>query len=342
MQVVKMEKILIVGPAWVGDMVMAQSLFKVLKEQHPEVPIDVIAPAWSRGLLERMPEVNASWVLPFQHGEFKPIERYKLGKSLRSQGYTQVILLPNSFKSVLVPLWAKIPLRTGWRGEWPRSLLLNDARRLDKAQLPLMIQRFIALGLAEGASLPTDLPRPALNISPLTRNAALEKHQLSLPKRLLVLAPGAEFGPSKRWPAQYYADVANAKIKQGWGVWLFGSPKDSPIAQEICAATNGQAIDLTGKTSLAEAIDLMSLATVVVTNDSGLMHIAAAVGRPIVAVYGSTSPAFTPPLADQVEILSLNLSCSPCFERVCPLGHWRCMRDLQPQQVLRSIDILIG
>lgn len=341
-QLNKVSRILIVGPAWVGDMVMAQSLFKILKQQNPKVTIDVLAPTWSHGLLERMPEVNRSWVLPFQHGELNLRQRYRLAKSLRAENYQQVIVLPNSFKSALVPFWTQIPLRTGWRGEWPRFLFLNDARSLDKTRLPLMVQRFAALGLAPEAALPESLPWPSLVISPTTLAAALTKYQLTRPTRLLVLAPGAEFGPSKRWPVRHYAAVANAKIVEGWEVWIFGSAKDQVIAQEISELTQGRALDLTGKTSLAEAVDLMSLATVVVTNDSGLMHIAAAVGSPLVAIYGSTSPQFTPPLSERVAILSLQLPCSPCFQRVCPLQHNNCMQDLQPQQVLRSVAELVG
>jgi len=335
-------KILIVGPAWVGDMVMAQVLFMLIKQQNPAAILDVLAPVWTQGLLERMPEVSNTWILPFKHGELKLAERYALGKKLSQQNYAQVIILPNSLKSALVPFWSKIPVRTAWSGEWPRRYLLNDVRTLDKTKLPLMIQRFAALGLSAHAKLPEKLPLPALKISAETLAATLKKYTLSPTKKLLALAPGAEFGPSKRWPAKYYAEVANAKIAQGWDVWLFGSPNDQTIAAEIMALTENRAIDLVGQTSLAEAVDLLSLATAVVSNDSGLMHIAAAVGRPLIAIYGSTSTRFTPPLSDQVIILSLGLECSPCFKRECPLGHWRCMRDLQPGQVLESLDKLMN
>lgn len=335
------KKILIVGPAWVGDMVMAQSLFEVLKQQNPEILIDILAPVWSQGLLERMPQVHRSWVLPFQHGELKLYPRYRLAKSLLANEYQQVILLPNSFKSALIPFWSNIPIRTGWRGEWPRFLLLNDARFLDKTKLPLMVQRFVALGLPSGTALPQKLPRPSLQISQSQQALALDKYQLVRPTRLLAMAPGAEFGSSKRWPAEYYAAVANAKISQGWEVWLFGSSKDKPVAEEICHLTQNKVMDLTGKTTLTEAIDLLAFATVVLTNDSGLMHIAAAVNRPLVALYGPTSTQFTPPLSDSATILSLNLSCSPCFQRTCPLGHWRCMKDLLPDQVIQTLDAFL-
>src|SRR5262249_26469624 len=150
-------------------------------------------PPWSRGLLARMPEVNQAWDLPFQHGELGLQRRYQLGKQLRLQGYKQVIILPNSLKSALVPFWAKIPLRTAWQGELPRRFLLNDARRLDKTQLPLMIQRFAALAFPPTAPLPQVLPWPKLQISAASLMSALTKHQLQQPERLLILAPGAEF-----------------------------------------------------------------------------------------------------------------------------------------------------
>lgn len=332
-------KILIVGPAWVGDMVMSQVLFILLKQQNPDVIIDVLAPAWSEALLMRMPQVHSSLISPFGHGELRLKERYLLGKKLRAYEYDQVIILPNSLKSALTPFYAKIPQRTGWQGEWPRFLFFNDARKLDKAKLPLMIQRFAALAFSSQAKLPEKLPYPHLIVSQDALNAALGKYGIDNPTApLLILAPGAEFGPSKRWPARYFAEVAKVKLDQGWDVWLFGSPKDASIAAEIQEHIKHRAVDFVGKTSLAEAVDLMSLGNVVLSNDSGLMHIAAALNLPLIAVYGSTSPKFTPPLGDKVEILNLNLPCSPCFKRECPLKHWRCMLDLTPALVIPKLD----
>ncbi|HVV68136.1 MAG TPA: lipopolysaccharide heptosyltransferase II [Gammaproteobacteria bacterium] len=337
----KNKKILVVAPAWVGDMVMTQTLFQVIKQQHPDAIIDVLAPAWTQGLLERMPEVHQSFISAFKHGELRLWQRLQLARQLRSNHYSQVIILPNSFKSALIPFFSAIPQRTAWRGEWPRFCLVNDARTLDEQHLPLMVQRFAALGLPKNACLPDPLPMPLLNISSEKLNAALQKLQLPLPKRpLLALAPGAEFGPSKRWPASHFAEVAKAKLAQNWDVWLFGSGNDSAITQEIYKLTDGKVVDLTGKTTLAEAVDLLSLATAVISNDSGLMHIAAALKKPLVAIYGSTSPKFTPPLSDKVVIVSLDLSCSPCFQRVCPLGHWRCMLDLKPEEILAGLERL--
>lgn len=336
------KKILIVGPSWVGDMVMAQSLFKLIKQKSPGTQIDVLAPPWTHGLLNRMPEVTQALISPFRHGQLALRKRYVFARKLRDLSYDQAIILPNSFKSALIPYWANIPERTAWQGEWPRRFLLNDVRKLNKHKFPLMTQRFMALGLLLHEALPDTYLRPALSVSSDALVETLEKYNLSVPERpMLALAPGAEFGPSKRWPPHYYAEVATAKIQEGWDVWLFGSPKDASIADQIIMEASGHLVNLVGKTSLEESIDLLSLATAVVSNDSGLMHIAAALDKPMVAVYGSTSTAFTPPLSDKVEVLAKKLACAPCFKRVCPLGHWRCMLDLKPIEVLNSLHHVV-
>ncbi len=331
------QRILIVGPAWIGDMVMAQSLFKLIKQQHPDALIDVLAPAWTFSIVSRMPEVNQAISMPAGHGEFKLVERYRLAKSLRQQRYGQAIVLPNSFKSALIPWLACIPTRTGWRGEC-RYGLLNDIRVLDKARYSLMIEQFMALGLPANAPLLKPYPYPALQISADSQAAVLAKFKLQQPGRpVLGISPGAAFGPSKRWPETYFAEVAKQKIADGWDVWLFGAAADQPLIDVIMQAAQNRCVSFAGRTELAETIDLVSLTSGVVTNDSGLMHIAAALNKPLVAIYGSTSPDFTPPLSAQAHILKLNLECQPCFERDCPLKHHRCMRDLLPAQVLAAM-----
>jgi len=336
--------ILIIGPSWVGDMVMAQTLFQCLKLQHPECAIDVLAPEWSRPILERMPEVRQALSFPLGHGALELGTRRRIGKSLAGQ-YDQAIVLPNSLKSALVPFFAGIPKRTGWRGEL-RFGLLNDVRTLDKARYPLMIERFMALAYAPGTALTQPYPRPALRIEPASRDAALAKFGLELDRPVLALCPGAEFGESKRWPAEHYAEVAEALIRLGWQVWLFGSKKDHPVGESIrerlIPGFREESVNLSGETSLAEAIDLLSCAKAVVSNDSGLMHVAAALARPLVAVYGSTSPGFTPPLAEQVEVVRLGIECSPCFERTCRFGHYNCLRLLEPPAVIAALRQLPG
>lgn len=333
-------KYLIVGPSWVGDMVMAQTLFIALKQQHPDAIIDVLAPAWSLPIIERMPQVRRGIDMPLGHGKVELKARYRLGKSLRQEGYTHAIVLPNSFKSSLVPFWANIQHRIGWRGEM-RYGLLNDLRKLDKSKYPLMVERFVALAYPDGATLPKPLPIPALQVNGNNVITVLHRYNLNTDRPVLALCPGAEFGPSKQWPADYYADVAGTLVEQGWQVWLFGSEKDktvcSHIKHRLPDSLQHHCHNLAGATSLADAIDVLSHASAVVSNDSGLMHIAAALNRPLVAVYGSTSPDHTPPMNENSETLSMKLECSPCFERECPLGHMNCMKLLSPAMVLAAI-----
>lgn len=330
-------KILIIGPSWVGDTVMAQCLFKVLKQTMPNVQIDVLAQKFLHPLLKRMPEVNQVIDLNLKHKELGLIRRYKLAKSLIEKNYSQTIVLPNSIKSALIPFFARIPLRTGWRGEL-RYGLLNDLRILDKQHYPLMIERFMALGLPNDADLPEEYPLPKLHIDKELAASTIKKFDLSLnPKPILALCPGAEFGRAKRWPAEYFAHIAKEKLKDNWQIWLFGGKKDEDIGREIQNQTHDHCVNLIGKTDLAEAIDLLSFADCVVTNDSGLMHVAAALDLKIIAIYGSTSPKFTPPLSKKVKILQTELPCAPCFKRTCTLGHYKCLQEITPEKVLKVL-----
>ncbi|MCL5261456.1 MAG: lipopolysaccharide heptosyltransferase II [Gammaproteobacteria bacterium] len=329
------EKILIVAPAWVGDLVMAQALFKILKLRNPDVIIHVLALTHMRPLLLRMPEIDQVIIFPFQHGELSLFKRYSFGKKLRNKGYTEAIILPNSFKSALIPFWARIPKRTGWLGEM-RYGLLNNIKKSPHL-FERMVERFAVLGSDAGARLPESL-WPELTVKTSTLTETLQKFDLTKQEKpVLALCPGAEYGPAKRWPAEYFAAVAKTKLQLGWQVWIFGGVKDQLIAKKIQELTKNNCIDFCGKTDLGEAADLLSLAQVVVTNDTGLMHVAAALKRRIIAIYGSSSPKFTPPLAADVTILSINLPCSPCFKRACPYGHTKCLYGIMPREVIEQI-----
>ena len=337
------EKVLIVGPSWVGDMVMSQALYIFLQQSRPGVSIDVLAPAWSEPLLQRMPEVNAALTKPIGHGELALGRRRRLGRELRSCAYDQAIILPNSIKAALVPFLARIPRRTGWRGEL-RYGLLNDLRRLDSQALPLMVQRFVALGQDADAPLPASLPTPSLTVRPEAARVCGEGFGLAAEQPLLALCPGAEFGAAKRWPAEYFATLATNYLQQGWQVALFGSERDAVVTAAIAAALagRGSCYDLAGRTTLSQAIDLLSLADAVVSNDSGLMHIAAALQRPTMVIYGPTSPDFTPPLSVKAAMQVSDLECAPCFQRECPLQHHRCMREALPEEVTAKLADLIA
>ena len=319
-------------------MVLAQSLLKAL-DAEAGTAIDVLAPAWSLPLLARMPQVSRAIEAPFMRGNLQLGRRYRMGKQLSAQGYDQSIVLPNSWKSALIPYWSGIPRRTGYIGE-QRWGLLNDIRKLDKTRLPMTVQRFVALAANDSESgVDIHTLYPELVSTAATRTATVQELGLSTDQTpVLALCPGAEYGPAKRWPADYYAQVAQAKLKQDWRVWLVGSANDSEIAGDINQLCDDRCIDLTGKSSLDQAIDLLAMATAVVSNDSGLMHIAAALKRPLVALFGSTDPSHTPPLGGHCEILYAGLSCSPCFQRECPLQHLNCLRQLTPDRVLAAVD----
>ncbi|MFK8052288.1 MAG: lipopolysaccharide heptosyltransferase II [Woeseiaceae bacterium] len=330
--------VLVVGPSWVGDMVMAQSLFRRLKQQDPDQAIDVVAPAWSLPVLARMPEVRTGVALDVAHGEFGFGKRRRLGHELRKNGYARAIVLPRSAKAALVPWHANIPIRTGFRGEL-RFGLINDVRPFDKAVLNQTVKRFVALGLATADAMPMTLPRPKLTIDPVAQAAALRRLNIDQAKPLVGLLPGAEYGPAKCWPLPHFASLASLLAKQGFQVGVFGGPKDHAGGEQIVAMSNGDAVNYCGETALAEVIDVLAACEHVVTNDSGLMHVAAAVDTSIVALYGSTSPDFTPPLTTRATIMNLALDCSPCFKRECPLGHLNCLNGIVPTAVLSALNV---
>jgi len=331
------KRYLIIAPAWVGDMIMAQTLFITLKQRDPDCVIDVVAPKSTAALLNFMPQINEVINLSLGHGQFEFKARRQMGLSLRDKGYTQAIVMTNSWKSALIPWFANVPKRTGWRGEF-RYYLLNDVRLLDKSKYPLMIEQFIALAYSPKIMLPQPLPKPSLSVSTEAKLRVMSQFQLDIEKPILALCPGAEYGPAKQWPAQYYAEVAKAKHAEGWQVWIFGSPKDKAVAEDIQHLSGNICVNLAGQTNLAEAVDLIACADTVVTNDSGLMHVASALDKNVIAIYGSSSPKFTPPLSHHAKILSLNLSCSPCFKRECPLGHLNCLKQLTPDRVLKEFN----
>lgn len=285
-------------------------------------------------MLAAMPQVRDAIEMPLQHGELALATRYRLGKQLRAKQYDWAIVLPRSLKAALVPFWAKIPVRTGYKGEM-RYGLLNDIRPLDKSVLTMTVQRFVTLGLPQNAALPPAIEPPRLQVSAAECAAVRQQFLGNTAQRVLALCPGAEYGGAKRWPAEYFAAVAQHWIAQGGQVILLGSGKDAPVTAQITSSVNNPAcVDLAGKTSLQEVMALLAVADQVVSNDSGLMHVAAAVNTPVIALYGSSDPTYTPPLNNSARILSLGLECSPCFKRECPLQHLDCLRKLEPQQVI--------
>jgi heptosyltransferase-2 len=328
---------------------MAEPLFARLCARHPGLQLDALAPRWVAPVLQRMDDIGDIIDNPFGHGQLNLKARWRLARELAARRYEAAWILPNSLKSALIPFMAGIPQRIGFTGE-ARYGLINVRHRLDKTALPLMIERFMQLAEAPGAPLPRPIAQPRLRSTAADQARTLAELGIERPLSanpspaggegrtgIVAFCPGAEYGPAKRWPVAHFAALARALAKQGRAVWLFGSAKDHEIAEEICRLAPGCCRNLCGVTTLGQAVDLLALAEIVVCNDSGLMHVAAALERPIVALYGSSSPGFTPPLSDQADILSLQLDCSPCFERQCPLGHFDCLTKLSPQQVLATV-----
>ena len=325
-------KILVVAPSWIGDTILAQPLLTLLKRQHPAARIEVLAADWAAPLLARMAEVGAVISSPFAHGEFSFSARYALGRRLASADFSHAYVLPNSWKSALVPFFAGIPQRIGYQGE-ARYGLLTERHRLDAATRPQLVQRYAELA----GPLPDELPRPALRSTPAQQWAV--RRALGLPENVapVILCPGAEYGPAKRWPTWHFATLARYIASPENPVWILGSAHDVALGEQIVQASGGVAINLCGQTTLDQAIDLIATAHAVVTNDSGLMHVAAALDRPLVALYGSSSPSYTPPLSPTAHIVWQQLPCSPCFKRECPLGHLDCLNGLKPETVLKLL-----
>ena len=329
---------LIVGPSWVGDMVMTQSLLIALKKNHPESPLDVLSPGWSLPVIRRMPQVRRPLEMPLGHGEFRWRDCYRLGKQLRKERYVQAYVLPRSFKSALVPFHANIPVRTGYRGEF-RFGLINDIRKADRAASQTTVERFVALAADDGHV--AQIQPPVLAVDSGNQERLIAELELNPYGKIVALLPGAEYGPAKCWPLDYYRSLASELVSQDIAVWVLGSRTDH-AAGEAIAADLDAVRNLCGRTRLEDAIDLLSLSSAAVSNDSGLMHVAAAVGIPLVAIYGSSSPEKTPPLSEKAQTIYLGLECSPCYARECPLVHLNCLKNIRPEQVLSALSTALA
>lgn len=310
-----MRRILVIAPNWIGDALMAQPLLARLKQSGAAV--DVLAPEWVAPVVRRMPEVEKVIAAPLRHGPLQLASRWRLGRSLEPRGYEAAYVLPNSWKSALVPFFARIPKRIGYVGEM-RYGLLNSLHRKEESS---MVRHYARL--AGGPDTPLGSPQLSVREEEIRETC----RRYGIEGEYTVLCPGAEYGPAKRWP--YFRELAQ---RLGAQVVVLGSAKDAQAGSGVAG------LNLIGKTSLDEAIRLIAGAAWVVSNDSGLMHVAAALARPQVALFGSSSPEHTPPASPRARVLWLRLECSPCFERECPLGHFRCMKEITVEQVLAAMD----
>ncbi len=326
---------LIIAPQWIGDAVMTEPLLRRLHARGER--LTVAALPWVAPIYRTMPQVSEILELPFAHGGLQWRERRRIARQLQGRFETAYVL-PNSLKSALVPLWAGIPRRVGYLGEVRVGLLTHRLKNPPKAKRPPMVAVYSALSGETGI----EHDRPRLQQSQAAQEAVLAEQGLAA-RGYIVFAPGAEYGPAKRWPARHFAALA-ARLDAP--VVLLGSAKERALCEDIAAsAASARIRNLAGQTSLDQAIALIAGASVVVSNDSGLMHVAAGLGVPQVALFGSSSPEHTPPLNERAQVIWLKrqadyqppLDCAPCFERECPLGHTRCLTDLSPQWVLDAL-----
>ena len=337
-------KILVVAPSWVGDLVMAESLLITLKKLYPAAVIHVLAPAWCLDIVKRMPEAEKGILMPIGHGSFDLGGRIKLGRALAGEHYDEAYILPNSWKSALIPFFAGIKRRIGWKGEMRYGLI--NVMRKNKQDFPRLIARYSALAwprdkVAKQADLEFLLYPRLESRKPDT--ALLDRFGIRPGLKPLGLCPGAEFGPAKKWPPEYYAAVS-ARYLAAFPereAWIFGSARDRDTGEDIRRQVPEELRErvrvLAGMTTLEEAIDLLAACALVLSNDSGLMHVAAATGVRLAAVFGSTSARYTPPSDDSALIIESEVSCHPCFKRVCPKGSTECLLKLVPDAVWEKI-----
>lgn len=344
-----MHSILIIAPNWIGDAVMTQPLLASLKAQYPESKIDVLASTWVAPIYRACSEVHEVIEAKFEHKQLQWSLRKELAGKLALKKYQACFVLPNSFKSALIPWLANIPFRIGYRGELRFGLINVALDNPSKVNRPPMVEHYLALGqLLNGAQTSpiTGNLTPKLNVSSPAHHSVQAKLKTTHidESHVYVMCPGAEYGPTKRWPTGHFAELAQSIVTNNANnqIILLGSKGDHSLAQEIQAKAKGDGHihNWCGDTSLDEAIALIGMSKVVISNDSGLMHIAAALKTPQVAIFGSSDPAHTPPLSDKAKVIWLNLPCSPCHKRECPLGHLKCLNDILPAQVLATLNTL--
>ena len=336
-----MRKALIIAPSWIGDTIMAQPLFARLQQRHPGLQLDALAPRWVAPVLRRMADIGEIIDNPFGHGSLRLKERWQLARQLATRGYDSALVLPNSLKSALIPAFAGIPRRIGFTGE-ARYALINQRHHLDPQALPLMLERFMQLAETPGATLERPLPYPVLQSTPEQQTQTLAALGMRRPDKIAAFCPGAEYGPAKRWPAGNFAELARLLAAQGYQCWLFGSPKDHSVAEEISQLAPGCCLNLCGTTSLDQAVDLIALSDFVVCNDSGLMHVAAALDRPLVALYGPSSPDFTPPLSHKARVIRLITGYHKVRKGDAAEGYHQSLIDITPERVLQELNELLA
>ena len=347
-----MPGILIIAPNWIGDAVMTQPLLASIKALYPDSTIDVLASTWVAPIYRACSQVNEVIDAKFEHKQLQLGLRKQLAKKIAAKQYQACFVLPNSFKSALIPWLANIPLRIGYRGEMRYGLINVSMDNPSKIDRPPMVEHYLALShlLNDADQNINQAITPHLNVSQSSRQSVESKLKSANIKLLepnaaiYVMCPGAEYGITKRWPTEHFAALASELISSNPSshIILLGSQGDQALGQEIASEAEhaSQIHNWCGSTSLDEAIALIGMSKAVISNDSGLMHVAAALKIPQVAIFGSSDPSHTPPMSDKAKVIWLNLPCSPCHKRECPLGHLKCLKDILPQQVLATLRTL--
>lgn len=337
-------RVLVISPNWIGDAIMAQPLLQLLRGRYPAVVIDVLAPAWVAPVWRAMEEVNDVHESAFKHGKLQLKDRWAMARFLKTLNYDQAYVLPNTLKFALIPWLAGIPERIGYVGE-SRYGLLNVIHHDDKSH-PRPMMAFYAALIDPPSPDPVgkfESLHPRLYVDAKAVSETKDKLNLQKDKLTVAFAPGAEFGSAKRWPVSHFSSLAELIIQRypEAQIVLLGSAKDDDVCEAIHANVSGT-LNLAGKTSLEEAIALIAGTDILVTNDSGLMHVASAFDLPVVALYGSTDYRHTPPFSRQSHIMSLDLDCAPCQKRECPLGHHNCMKNLMPAPVYEEVTKIVA
>ena len=325
------QKLLIIPQNWLGDIVMSQTLLKKIKSNNPKTSIDILVNSSLKNLVERMPEINKVIILDCSHRELGLFKRLRLAKEIKKSSYDRSIVLSRSLKSSLIPYFAKIPIRTGELGEL-RYLLINDLKEFSKESRRKTASRYISMYSDNNEKLSENY-YPSLDSNSENIKNLSEKYDLKKDKKVIIFAPGAAFGPSKMWPVNKFRELGK-KLNNDFKILILGSNNEKSIGNDI--VTNKNMVNLCGKTSIADAVDLMHISKFCVSNDSGLMHLAAATNTKSISIYGSTSPDFTPPLTKNKDIHYKGMSCSPCFEKKCKYGHYNCLVDIHSDDVFKS------
>ena len=342
-----MTRSLVIAPQWIGDAVMTEPLIRALAGQNraDDIKLVVAALPWVAPIYRAMHNVTDVIELPFAHGRLDWSARWALGLSLKGQ-FDRAIVLPNSLKSALLPWFAGIPERIGYAGELRYGLLNKRLQNPPRDQRGFMVEHYLALIALTGPQPAFELQKvPRLSIKASAVNTAVQTHGLAIDGYTL-LVPGAEFGSAKRWPSEYFATLAKQLLTAGQSVVLLGSAKEAALCESIRNSASPDVINLAGKTDLAEAIALIAACRQMVSNDSGLMHVAAAFSKPQVAIFGSSNPHHPPPISLEAKVLWLKdlngLDCAPCYQRECPKTgdeNLKCLRAITPERVAKALSI---